>query len=206
MKQAVARWRWLRGSDISSWRALMQSLILAGVSPDEPDFYGTWSGHILFDRVSRFLSDNEGRCWVSWQHELINTCLEYLNSGGVLRIHGPICLPHSNTVHYLYGSGVNFGLKIVSQIISCAEFCGGCLFSEFEFLLPNILEIQISQTLICQSLWFLLFCAPKPSWRDFLKEVSIFEQDFSSIPFGQKALRRFSRQGMRLMEVLCGLP
>jgi hypothetical protein len=65
MKQGMARWSYLSGSDISSWRALKQSLILAGVSPDEPDSNGACPGHIILHRIFDFLLYEE--CWISWK-------------------------------------------------------------------------------------------------------------------------------------------
>lgn len=102
-------WPRIHESDIPSWRALLQSLILAGVSPDGPTSYGTRPGHVLLDRIAELSGYVGGQSRVSWQQELINTGLEFLDSGGVLRIYNPIfwlsgpimtwrCYPRSSVV------------------------------------------------------------------------------------------------------------
>lgn len=91
----------------------MQSLILAGVSPDEPDLFGSRPGHVLLRQITRLSGYVGGQSRVSRQQELINTCLEFLDSGGVLRIH--------NNSFFWYVPEV----EMLSQIISCSESCGG---------------------------------------------------------------------------------
>lgn len=102
----------------------MQSLIECGVSPAEPIVDGIGPGHFIFQKVSSFHWLGSVKRSVLEQ-ELIATCLEYLDSGGILGVFEPTTTGESHALPvYLRGYIVKRGLDIISQIISQGEFYG----------------------------------------------------------------------------------
>lgn len=102
----------------------MKSLIDLGVSPDAPTDYGLRPGAIIFSQVMRLCHENAMSLDSQiWNHELITTCLDYLDLGGVLRINlEPTPFPEGSI--WYQGLHAPSFVKIISDIIDSSGFYG----------------------------------------------------------------------------------
>lgn len=115
---------WDLRDDLPSWRRLVQSLIDFGVAPDAHTDYGLTPGEIIFYQVVNHFDDSATNSASQiWNHELITTCLDYMDSGGILRL-GRI-MPIQRDYMSYYSKSVELScLKIIAKVMNLADFYG----------------------------------------------------------------------------------